>query len=433
MDKQPLLPDSNIPRVVIIGAGFGGLELIKELRHSEIEIVVFDKHNYHTFQPLLYQVATGGLEPASIAFPYRKHFKKFRNLIFRMAEVTRVDPSASVIYTNLGHLSFDYLVIASGSKTNFFGLDDVRANGFGMKEIPESLNLRSLILQNFEKALIVTDPEHKDFLMHFVVVGGGPTGVEMCGALSELKRFVLPNDYPELDIRRMEIHLVEAGPELLGGMSKGSSQKAFDFLKKMGVRVWLNSQVTGYDGSVVTLKSGKRIKSRTVLWAAGVEGNLPEGFEGNTGRGKRIITDDLNKVGPYNNIFAIGDVALIQSETAPKGHPMVAQVAIQQGRRLGKNIRRILKGKEPVPFRYKDKGSMATVGRNKAVVDLPYFHTQGSFAWFIWMFIHLLSLVGIRNKLVVLIDWFWNYISYDRALRLIIRPFKPENNSTVGK
>lgn len=415
------LPETNFPRVVIIGGGFGGLELAKNLCGKEVQVIVIDKHNYHTFQPLLYQVATGGLEPDSIAIPFRKIFRKYSNLIFRMAEVEAVDTSNNILQTSIGEIKYDYLVIATGSATNFFGLKEIEQNAMPMKSIPEALNLRSLILQNFEKSLLVQDVDERNALMNMVVVGGGPTGVETSGALGELKKHVLPSDYPELDIRNMKIHLIEQSPKLLANMSEEASASSLDFLKKFDVQIWLNTGVKSYDGKNVFLDNDKILLSRTLIWTAGVKGNPINGL--NASFSNRIKVDECNRVEGFNNIFAIGDVAAIINELYPKNHPMVAPVAIQQGKQLGKNLIRLFKKQTLQKFIYKDKGTMATVGRNKAVVDTRFLKTQGTLAWFIWMFVHLMSLVGFRNRLVVFVNWAWNYFSYDRGVRLIIRPF----------
>ncbi|MGB0525991.1 MAG: NAD(P)/FAD-dependent oxidoreductase [Flammeovirgaceae bacterium] len=422
--KKINVPDTNLPRIVIIGGGFGGLKLAKALSKAECQVVLFDRNNYHTFQPLLYQVATAGLEPDSIAFPVRKIFKKQSNFFFRMAEVTQILPDEQLVHTNIGDIRYDELIIATGSRTNFFGLKNVKKHAMPLKSVVQALDLRSMILQNFEQALIEADIAKRESKMTFVIVGGGPTGVELAGALGELKRHVLPNDYPELDVRRMQIHLIEAGPALLGGMEKNSSKKALDYLKKLGVHVWLNTFVTDYDGQKVKTNIDKEILAKNFIWSAGVEGNMPEGLvEQSIGSSNRIKVDQLNQVEGHQNIYAIGDVALMVSDEYPKGHPMVAPVAMQQGQNVAKNIKRKLKGKEMKPFVYYDKGSMATVGRNKAVVEIGKFKSQGAFAWFTWMFVHLISLAGFRNKMVTLINWLWNFMNYDRGIRLIIRPF----------
>ncbi|MDX2250453.1 MAG: NAD(P)/FAD-dependent oxidoreductase [Bacteroidia bacterium] len=430
---KAVVPMTNKPRLLIIGGGFGGITLAKTLRNSPFQIVMIDKHNYHTFQPLLYQVATGGLEPDSIAFPLRKIFKNQENFIFRMATVESVDTTQNTVYTNIGEIHYDYLVLATGSATNFFGMKDLEKEAVGMKSIPEALDLRSLILQNFETALQQSNGEIKDVLLKFVVVGGGPTGVETSGALAELKRHVLPSDYPELDLRQMEIHLLEAGDQLLAGMSAKSSTDAKTALEKLGVHVWLNTMVTGYDGTHVSTNLDRQFEASTVIWAAGVKGNLIEGLGKEIiERGNRLAVDEFNKVKGYSNVFAIGDLALMRTEDYPNGHPQVAPAAIQQGERLGKNLMRTYKKREQVPFAYFDKGSMATIGRNKAVVDFRKLHLRGFVAWLGWMFVHILYLIGFRNRLVVFVNWVWSYFTYDKGTRLIIRPFrKKEKTETV--
>jgi NADH dehydrogenase len=423
------IPQTSFPRVVVIGGGFAGLAVIKGLRKQELQVVLLDKHNYHTFQPLLYQVATGGLEPDSIAFPLRKTINDLENHFFRLTEVTNILPEKNLIETTIGSLEYDYLVIATGSKTNFFGSSNVEKNAMEMKSVPQSLNIRSLIIENFEEALLTSNLQERLALMNFVIVGGGPTGVELAGALAEMKKAILPKDYPDLDIRQMQINLVQGSDRLLDSMSASASKKAEDFLVKLGVNVWKNVFVKDYDGLNVTTNTEESFQSHTVIWAAGVLGNTIEGLEMDSivQRGSRFKVDSYNRVNGYENIFAIGDVASMSSKKYEHGHPMVAQPAIQQGKLLAKNILAHMKGKELKPFVYNDKGSMATIGRNKAVVDLPNVKFQGIFAWFVWMVVHLLSLVGFRNKLIVFINWVYNYIRFDRETRLIIRPYKKKD------
>ena len=420
------IPKSSFPRVVIIGGGFAGVALAKKLSKKELQVVLLDKHNYHNFQPLLYQVSTGGLEPDSIAYPIRKILKDFPNFYFRLADVSEVNTEKNKVISNIGELRFDYLVIASGSKTNFFGNESIEANSMEMKTIPQSLNLRSLILENFEDALLTSNLHERNALMNFVIVGAGPTGVELAGALAEIKKGILPKDYPDLDTRTVQINLVQSGDRILKEMSEKASQKAEDFLEKLGVQIWKNVRVTGYDGNVVTTNSDLTFESETVIWAAGVKGAAIKGIDGETliTRSNRIEVNQFNQVKGYNNIFAIGDVAQMTTDKTPHGHPMMAQPAIQQGKQLGENLLRLIENKPLKPFKYKDKGSMATVGRNKAVVDLPKFKFQGVFAWFVWMFVHLFFLIGFRNRVVVFINWVYNYIRFDREARLIIRPYK---------
>jgi NADH dehydrogenase len=428
------IPELNIPRVVIIGGGFAGLNLAKRLLGKGLQIVMLDRYNYHTFQPLLYQVATAGLEPDSIAGPLRKLFKEEDNFFFRLALVQRIVPETNTIETSIGNLTYDYLVIATGAKTNYFGNEKIANLVFPMKQLPQALDLRSHILQNFEKATLVKDYDEKQSLMDFVIVGGGPTGVELAGALGELKLHVLPMDYPELDFRQMDIHLIDGNDRLLKGMSEVASKKALKYLEKFSVNVWLSTTLTDYDGREVTLSNGKKIITRTVIWAAGITGNIIEGIpkEAIT-KGNRILTNEYNQVVGFENIFAIGDIAFTKSEKYPNGHPQVAQVAIQQGKTLAKNLISMIKKQGKMkPFEYKDLGSMATVGRNRAVVDLPKWKFQGMFAWFVWLFVHLIAIVGFRNKIVILLNWFWNYFTYDRATRLIIRPFFREKMSNMS-
>ncbi len=427
MDQQTT-NSSKFPKIVIVGGGFGGIELAKRLKNKEVEILMLDRHNYHTFQPLLYQVATGGLEADSIAFPLRKIFKNQKNFTFRVTDVDRVDPARKLVITSIGEISYDYLVIATGSDTNFFGQKEIEHFSMAMKTIPEALNLRSMILQNLEEALVVTDLIEKRALLNFVVVGGGPTGVELSGALAELKKHVLPKDYPELSIEDINVYLIEGSDELLGGMSDQASAKSMQFLQEMGVNVFTNLRVEGYDGNLIRLSDGQAINTKNVLWSAGVKGAALEGLPADSiARGNRVVVDEFNRVSALENIFAIGDVAAQINMESPNGLPGVAPVAIQQGRHLANNIIRFMNNEQPEPFKYFDKGSMATVGRNKAVVDIGKIRFQGIFAWFVWMFVHLMSLVGFRNKVVTFVNWVWSYFSYDRGTRLIIRRFSRQS------
>ncbi len=420
------IPATSQKRLVIIGGGFGGIEIARQLKDQNIQIVLLDKNNYHCFQPLLYQVATGGLEPGSIAYPLRKFMQQIPNGLFRLAEVHSVDTTQNKVHTNIGEISYDYLVIATGSITNFFKFPTtVSEKMMQMKDIPQALNLRSFILENFEEALLTDDESKKQELINISIVGGGPTGVELAGALGEMKNNILPKDYPEIDFSKMQIHLFESGAELLGQMHPENQQKALKYVKNFGVNVWLNTMVTDYNGDEITIKDGKKIKCETVIWTAGVKGNpivglqqeivLPNG---------RITVDEYCKVKNTNNVYAIGDVACMLSEKLPKGHPMVAPVAIQQAELFAKNIIRMEKGKELQKFTYFDKGSMATVGRNKAVMESKGIRMGGFLAWVAWLFVHVMSLVGFRNKLTVTLGWVYNYFTYDRTLRLIIRPYK---------
>ena len=423
------IPRSSFPRIVIIGGGFAGISLAKRLRNKNVQVVLLDKHNYHNFQPLMYQVATGGLEPDSIAYPIRKIVQEYKDFYFRLAEVRDIDAENNTIYSDIGELKFDYLVIATGSKTNYFGNKEIERNSMAMKTIPQSLNIRSLILENFEQALLTNDIDERHSLMNFVLVGGGPTGVELAGALAEMKKAILPKDYPDLDVRKMEINLIQGSNRVLDSMSENASEKAEKFLLDLGVSVWKNVRVTGYDGKTVTTNSDLSFDSATVIWTAGVQGALPHGLKADSfiKNVNRIKVNQYNQVEGYDNLFAIGDIAVMTSEQYPQGHPMMAQPAMQQGRLLAENLIKIINKKEPKPFEYKDKGSMATIGRNKAVVDLPKFKFSGVFAWFVWMFVHLFSLIGFKNKAVVFLNWVYNYIRFDREARLIMRPYKKRN------
>ncbi|MFI1771477.1 NAD(P)/FAD-dependent oxidoreductase [Thalassobellus citreus] len=417
---------TSFPRIVIIGGGFAGVALARKLSKQEVQVVLLDKNNYHTFQPLLYQVSTGGLEPDSIAYPIRKILKDFPNFHFRLAEVNEIDTENKVVNTDIGDLKFDYLVVASGSKTNYFGNSEIEKHSMAMKTIPQSLNLRSLILENFEDALLTSDLNERNALMNFVIVGGGPTGVELAGALAEIKKGILPKDYPDLDTRLVQIHIVQSGDCILKGMSANASAKAEDFLEKLGVHIWKNVRVTNYDGKTVTTNTDLTFEAATLVWAAGVKGATIKGLDSEEfiTRGNRLVVNEFNQVKGYNHIFAIGDIASMVSDEFPNGFPMMAQPAIQQGDQLGDNILKLIEQKPMEPFTYKDKGSMATIGRNKAVVDLKKFKFQGVFAWYVWMFVHLFFLIGFRNRMVVFINWVYNYIRFDREARLIIRPYK---------
>lgn len=422
------IADLGKPRIIVIGGGFAGLKLIKGLYDTGAQVVLFDKYNHHTFQPLLYQVATSGLETNSIVFPFRKRLAQFPDFHFRLGEVKHINPEENFIETSIGKLDYDYLVIATGASTNFYGMEEVEKNAMAMKTITDSIRLRNRIIRNLEFALLTDDREVMNSLMDFVIVGGGPTGVELAGALAELKNHVFPEDYPELELSQMDIHLVEAGPRLLNGMSDKAGEKSLEYLTKMGVKVYLNCAVKSYDGYTVEFNTGERLISRTLIWAAGVKGNPIAGLSPQAGgRGNRLRVDEFNRVKGYENIFAIGDVAIMEGDAKyPNGHPMMAPPAIQQGKLLAKNLQRLIKKKELKPFSYFDKGSMATIGRNKAVVDLKGLKWQGFFAWFVWMFVHLISIVGFKNKFMVFASWVMSYFSYDKSNRLIIGRPKEE-------
>lgn len=420
------IPHSDKKRVVIIGGGFAGLSIAKKLRNKNLQVVLLDKHNYHTFQPLLYQVATGGLEAGSIAYPIRKVIQEYKDFYFRLTSVKEIDTPNQKIISEIGDLHYDYLVIATGSKTNYFGNKEIERNSMSMKTIPQSLNIRSLILENFEQAVLTTNEADKNALINFVLVGAGPTGVELAGALAEMKRAILQKDYPDLDISKMEINLVQSGDRVLNTMSEKSSAAAEKFLVDLGVIVHKNVRVTNYDGRTITTNSDLTFETATVIWTAGVQGAKVAGLDSKSlvEKVERIRVNQFNQVVGYNNIFAIGDIASMESEKYPQGHPMMAQPALQQGDLLGENLVKLLDNKPMKPFEYNDKGSMATIGRNLAVVDLPKYHFNGVFAWFVWMFVHLFSLIGFKNKAVVFLNWVYNYVRFDREGRLIVRPFK---------
>ncbi|WP_018616732.1 NAD(P)/FAD-dependent oxidoreductase [Segetibacter koreensis] len=416
--------NSKKPRIVIVGGGFAGLELAKKLRREPVEVLMLDRHNYHTFQPLLYQVATGALEAETIAFPLRRIFQGQKNFSFGLTNVDKINADKNTLDTSIGEISYDYLVLATGAETNFFGNAQLEHFCMGMKSVPEAMNLRSMILQSFECALSEKDPGEKEELMTFVVVGGGPTGTELAGALAEFKNHILKKDYPTLDNCEMRVFVVESKPIVLGVMSDHAAAKAKEYLEKMGVVLYNGVRVKSFDGELLEINDGTKIRTRNVLWAAGVVGQFPEGIkEENVVKGHRIQTDEFNRVKGYNNIFAIGDVAAVITADKPEGYPGVAQVAIQQGRHLAKNLSAIIKGKQTEPFKYDDKGSMATIGRNKAVADIGKVHLHGFIAWLLWCFVHVFSLVGFQNRISVFITWLGRYFSYNGPARIIVRPF----------
>ncbi|WP_165749129.1 NAD(P)/FAD-dependent oxidoreductase [Cellulophaga sp. Z1A5H] len=423
------LPNTNQKRIVVIGGGFAGISLVKKLKDLDAQIVMIDRHNYHTFQPLLYQVSTSGLEPDSIAYPIRKILKELNNFYFRLAEVQHIDPVKKEITTAIGILSFDYLVIATGTKTNYFNNENIAKNAMPMKTVPQALNIRSLILQNFEKADDTLEVSERKALLNFCIVGAGPTGVELAGALAELKQNVFPKDYKHLDIQEMQIHLFEGGPRVLPPMSETASKKATEFLDKLGVQIHLNTIVSDFDGKTVTLKDGKTLETKNFIWSAGVTGASIKGLTEDSlvARLNRYKVNTFNQVAGFEDIFAIGDIAYMETVDFPKGHPQVAQPAIQQGENLAKNLKNLLANKPLKAFIYSDKGTMATVGRNKAVVDLKKLKFGGFLAWFIWMFVHLMALVGFRNRVIVFFNWAYNYINYDKAARLIVRPYSTKD------
>ncbi len=417
------VPKTDKKRVVIVGGGFGGLKLANKLCKSDFQVVLVDRNNYHQFPPLIYQIASAGIEPSSISFPFRKIFQQRKNFYFRMAEVRSIFPEHKVIQTSIGKVQYDYLVLAAGTTTNFFGNAHVEDEAMPMKNVSEAMGLRNALLDNFERALTCAGEQERQELLNVVIVGGGATGVEIAGALSEMKNFVLPKDYPDLPNSLMHIYLIEAGPRLLAAMSKESSAHVEKYLRAMGVNVLLNKMVTDYKDHRVHLKDGSSIATRTFIWVSGVAaqpvGNLGEEF---LGRGRRIKVDEFNRVPGLDGVFSIGDQC-IMAEGDPAwqgGHPQLAQVAIQQGTLLAKNLKRLEAGKEMKPFRYRNLGTMATVGRNRAVAEFSKIKMAGFLAWLMWLVVHLRSILGVRNKIIVLFNWMWNYVSYSQSLRMII-------------
>jgi NADH dehydrogenase len=421
-------------KVVILGGGFGGLKLARKLsRKKGFDITLIDRFNFHQFQPLFYQVATAGLDASNISFPLRKAFHKERNIHFRMAEVKAIDPSQNKVITIQDTFFYDVLVLATGADTNFFGNAELLENTCPMKSTVQALHIKYRLLKNIEDALFSKDEKELESLMTVVVVGGGPTGVEMSGAIADMRRFVLPKDYPELDFSKMKIYLLEGSPKTLGAMSAKSSYDSLEYLKKLNVIVMTETVVKSYDGKTVTMQNGNTITSSLVIWAAGIKGNVPEGIDKNLiVKGNRIKVDRYNKVTGFENIYAIGDVALMETEKYPHGHPQLAAVAIAQGKVLGSNLLKTAKGISSLKeFEYHDKGTMATVGRNLAVVDIPKprLHFKGFFAWMIWMGLHLFLLLGVKNRVAVFFNWIYNYITYDQNLRLIFRGFNRTDKS----
>ncbi|MES2329849.1 MAG: NAD(P)/FAD-dependent oxidoreductase [Bacteroidota bacterium] len=411
--------------IVILGAGFAGLQLARRLKNDDFDITLIDQYNFHQFQPLMYQVATGRLEPSSISFPLRKVFQKKHNVHVRLAKVMEVDAIGKKVVTdNAGIFSYDHLVIATGCTTNYFGNKNIERFAFPMKSTGEAVTLRNRILLNFEDALSA-DTDELAGIMNIVVVGGGPTGVELSGSLAELKKNILPKDYPDMDFSSLNIYLIESGDATLGVMSKASQQKSQQYLEAMGVNIWLNAHVKDYDGRSVTLNDGRSIPTHTMVWAAGVTGNVPPGIgTDKLVRGNRIKVDAYNRVTGLENVYAMGDIAYMETTDFPKGHPQLANVAIAQAKNLVANFNNLTERRSLKPFSYKSPGTMATVGKRKAVVDLPFMSFQGMFAWLIWMFLHLMLIVSVKNRLIIFINWAISYFTNDTTLRLILLPTK---------
>lgn len=423
MNYIPVIPDTDKKRVVIVGGGFGGLKFLRKITGKGFQIVMLDKNNFHQFQPLLYQVATAGLEPSAISFPIRKILQKETDVHFRIAELIEINSEKKEISTSIGHLKYDYLVLAIGADTNYFGQETIEHHVLSLKTASDAIFIRNTILENFERALLETTQEKINEYLNIILVGGGPTGVELAGALAEMKKYIFPKDYPELDVSKMRIVLYQASPGLLAGMSAKSSQRALDYLLKLGVEVILNTRVLDYDGSCMKLSDGSTLSSKTVIWAAGVKANPVNGLVAESfGRENRIRVDRASRVQGYENIFVLGDLCIMETPKYPTGHPQVAQVAIQQANHLARNIMKIQSGSEPKPFEYRDKGTLATIGRNLAVADLPIGRLKGFMAWALWSVVHLFTIVGVKNRLSIFLNWSWNYFTYDQSLRVLIKP-----------
>jgi len=417
------IPSTDKKRVVIVGCGFAGLTLAKKLRSTGYQVVILDKHNYHQFPPLFYQVASAGLEESSILFPLRKIFQHYNDFHIRKVEVKSVDSASNILTSSSGDISYDFLVLAHGATNAYFGSEQMQKYSRGMKTIAEVLDLRNSILMNFENALTAENAEEREMLMSIVIIGAGPSGVEIAGALAEMNKYILSKDYPEFKEIRAKIYLIEAVDRVLSSMTQKSSDKARGFLERMGVQVLTGTKATGCNDKTVFLDSGQIINTGMIIWTAGIAGNSIEGLKADCfSRSGRISVDRCNRVSGYSNVFALGDISLQTEERYPKGHPQVAQVAIQQAQLLAENLIRIKSDKTLKEFKYKDLGTMATVGRNLAVVELPSVCFQGVFAWFVWMFIHLMSIIGVKNKLLIFINWAWKYFTYDQSTRLILRP-----------
>ena len=420
-------------KLVIIGGGFAGLQLAKSLQNKDLKILLVDKQNHHQFQPLFYQIASARLEPASISFPFRKVFQKYSNIDFRMADVIKILPEQKKILTSLGQITYDHLVIATGCKTNYFGNDQMSEHALSMKTTQEAIKIRNRILLNFEKEIFATE-EEKIALSNIIIVGGGPTGVELSGAFAELKKSILPKDYPSLDFSRLNIILLEGSKNTLNNMSEEAKISSRKYLEEMGVIVRTETLISTYDGNVAVLNNGEKIPTKNVIWAAGVTGNIIEGLASEDIIRNRYIVDRYNRLKNYSNIYALGDVAYMETPNYPKGHIQVANVAINQAKNLGKNIVNTLNDKPIKEYEYHDLGLMATIGKHKAVIDLPFIRFHGVIAWYIWMFLHLMLILSVRNKLIIFINWAWSYITKDTSLRLIlVSEKKKENKPKISK
>lgn len=410
-------------RVVVVGGGLGGLKLVSSLRDTDFQVVLVDKNNYNQFPPLIYQVASAGLEPSNISFPFRRLFQGWKNFFFRMAEVQHIDTEEKAIKTSIGTIHYDDLVLAAGATTNFFGNKNIEASALPMKSVSESMRLRNTILQNLERAETEDNEARKQALMNIAIVGGGPSGVEIAGVLAEMKQTILPRDYPDLDTSCMHIYLINATPRLLGAMSERSSREAERALKELGVEVMTNCMVTDYVDKELVLKDGQRIPAETVIWVSGIKANNSDGIPAESiGHAGRILVDRFNRVKGLKDVYAIGDQCIVEGDEAyPYGHPQLAQVAIQQAKTLAKNLIRQEKGETEQPFSYHNLGTMATIGRKKAVVEIGKLKFGGFFAWLLWLIVHLRSILGVKNKTIVFLNWMWSYMNYKQSLRLILK------------
>ena len=410
-------------RVVVVGGGLGGLKLVSSLRDTDFQVVLVDKNNYNQFPPLIYQVASAGLEPSNISFPFRRLFQGWKNFFFRMAEVQHIDTEEKAIKTSIGMIHYDDLVLAAGATTNFFGNKNIEASALPMKSVSESMRLRNTILQNLERAETEDNEARKQALMNIAIVGGGPSGVEIAGVLAEMKQTILPRDYPDLDTSCMHIYLINATPRLLGAMSEHSSREAEKALKELSVEVMTNCMVTDYVDKELVLKDGQRISAETVIWVSGIKANNIDGIPTESiGHAGRILVDRFNRVKGLKDVYAIGDQCIVEGDEAyPYGHPQLAQVAIQQAKTLAKNLIRQEKGETEQPFSYHNLGTMATIGRKKAVVEIGKLKFGGFFAWLLWLIVHLRSILGVKNKTIVFLNWMWSYMNYKQSLRLILK------------
>ena len=424
------VPGNDLPRVVVVGGGFAGLNLIKKLKDLPVQVVLIDKNNFHQFLPLLYQVATSGIQPDNVVFPFRKLFKNYKNFVFRMAEAVRVDTGSNTLHTTIGAIQYDYLVLACGSDTNFFSNDSFEKFGAGLKTVTDALDIRSKLLQNLEQAAVTCSSDEINRLSNVVIVGGGATGVEIAGALAEFKKYILPKDYPELKNSEMKVYLIEATDRLLQAMPEKLSKKTLNYLTGMNVDVLLNTSVRLFDGQKVILDDGKVLDTENFIWTAGVKGAVIDGLSDNVfNRQNRIIVDEFNRIKSLDNVFAVGDISFLKTKEYPNGHPMVAQPAIQQGKLLAENLIRLINDIPLKSFTYHDRGAMATIGRKKAVASIKDLKFGGFMAWLIWSFIHLMSIIGIRNKVLIAVNWLWSYCTYDKGDRVIIRKYNPELKS----